>query len=180
MGKRGPSPGMGGRPKKPLVDKISEGNRGHRKMEVMDFGDESEKLEGEGMPPVKEFLKDKQKIGIDLYAEEIYKETWEWLSARGCITLVSPFLLQRYAMSAARWIQCEKAVSEYGFLAKHPTTGNAIASPYVSMSRDFMTQTNRLWGEVYQVVRENCSSEFTGATPQDDVMERLLRTRKGG
>ncbi|MBK5253487.1 MAG: terminase [Peptostreptococcaceae bacterium] len=178
MGKRGPMPGTGGRPKKPLADKISEGNRGHRKMEVIDFGNESEKLEGEEMPPIKDFLKDNQKIGIDLYAEEIYKETWEWLSKRGCAVLVSPFLLQRYAMSSARWIQCEKAVSQYGFLAKHPTTGNAIASPYVAMSRDFMSQTNRLWAEVYQIVRENCSSEFVGATPQNDVMERLLRTRK--
>ena len=29
-------------------------------------------------------------------------------------------------MSAARRIQCEEAVTEYGFLAKHPTTGSAI------------------------------------------------------
>ena len=39
---------------------------------------------------------------------------------------------ERYAMSVARWIQCEEAVTEYG-----------------------------------------------GAAPQDDVMERLLQTRKG-
>ena len=33
-------------------------------------------------------------------------------------------------MSVSRWIQCEEAISEFGMLAKHPTTGNAIASPY--------------------------------------------------
>ena len=78
-----------------------------------------------------------------------------------------------------RWIQCEEAITEYGFLAKHPTTGNAIQSPYVAMSQNFMSQTNRLWMEIYQIVKENCAGEYGGATPQDDVMERLLQARKG-
>ena len=65
-------------------------------------------------------------------------------------------------MSVARWIQCEEAITEYGFLAKHPTTGNAIQSPYVAMSQNFMSQTNRLWMEIYQIVKENCSSEYGG------------------
>ena len=29
-----------------------------------------------------------------------------------------------------------------------------------------MSQTNRLWMEIYQIVKENCSSEYGGATPQ--------------
>ena len=85
-----------------------------------------------------------------------------------------------YAMSVARWVQCETAISEYGFLAKHPTTGNAIASPYVSMSQTYMKQVNQLWYQIYQVVKENCSADYSGASPQDDVMERLLRARNGG
>ena len=63
-------------------------------------------------------------------------------------------------------------------LAKHPTTGAAIASPYVSMSQSYMKQTNYCWMQIYQIVKENCSVEFQGNTPQDDVMERLLRARK--
>jgi hypothetical protein len=42
-----------------------------------------------------------------------------------------------------------------------------------------MTQANRLWSEIFQIVRENCISEYAGSNPQDDVMERLLRARKG-
>lgn len=64
-------------------------------------------------------------------------------------------------------------------LAKHPTTGNAMQSPYVAMSQNFMTQTNRLWLEIYQIIRENSATEFIGANPQDDMMERLLTMRKG-
>ena len=43
----------------------------------------------------------------------------------------------------------------------------------------FMNQANRLWDEIFQIVKENCSTEYGGANPQDDVMERLLRARKG-
>ena len=141
-----------GAKKKPLADKIAEGNPGRRRLTVTDF-DTTADLEGQPMPKPSALLK--------------------------CASLVSPQLLERYSMSVARWIQCEEAITEYGFLAKHPTTGNAIQSPYVAMSQNFMSQTNRLWMEIYQIVKENCAGEYGGATPQDDVMERLLQARKG-
>lgn len=82
-------------------------------------------------------------------------------------------------MSAARWIQCEEAVTEYGFLAKHPTTGNAMQSPYVAMGQNYMSQTNRLWMEIFLIVKDNCSREYSGESPQDDLMEKLLTARRG-
>lgn len=167
-----------GRKKKPLADKIAEGNPGGRKLTVMEFSDTAD-LQGQAMPEPNKMLAAVQKDGKTLVASEIYKSTWQWLNERGCAVLVSPQLLERYAMSVARWIQCEEAVSEYGFLAKHPTTGAAIASPYVSMSQNFMNQTNRLWLEIFQIVKENCTGEYSGANPQDGVMERLLTARKG-
>ena len=124
-------------------------------------------------------IKAAQKNGKDLCAEEVYRDTWAWLKARGCEMLVNNQLIEQYAMSVSRWIQCEEAISEYGFLAKHPTTGNAIASPYVAMSRDYMKQVNQVWYQIYQIVKENCAVEFGGRSPQDDLMERLLTARKG-
>ena len=168
-----------GAKKKPLADKIAEGNLGKRTLTVIDFENKAADLEGQPMPKPSKMLSATQKDGKPLVAEEVYKATWEWLAERKCASLVSPQLLERYAMSVARWIQCEEAITEFGFLAKHPTTGNAIQSPYVAMSQNFMSQTNRLWMEIYQIVKENCASEYTGVTPQDDVMERLLRARKG-
>ena len=166
-----------GRKKKPLADKIVDGNPGGRKLTVMELPNTAD-LQGQSMPEPNKMLAAVQKDGKTLVAGEIYKSTWQWLHDRGCAVLVSPQLLERYAMSVARWIQCEEAVSEYGFLAKHPTTGAAIASPYVSMSQNFMNQTNRLWLEIFQIVKENCTGEYSGANPQDDVMERLLSARK--
>lgn len=167
-----------GAKKKSLTDKIAEGNLGGRKLTVMEFSDTAD-LQGQVMPEPNKMLEAIQKDGKTLVASEIYKSTWTWLNERGCAVLVSPQLLERYAMSVARWIQCEEAVTEYGFLAKHPTTGNAIQSPYVAMGQNYMNQTNRLWMEIFQIVKENCTGEYNGANPQDDVMERLLTARKG-
>lgn len=169
----GARPGTGPK-RKALTDKINDGVSAM----VIDLPEPSS-FEGADMPPVKEYLRAKQKNGRDLCAAEVYEETWRWLKERGCDRLVSTQLIEQYAMSVSRWIQCEECISDYGFLAKHPTTGNAIASPYVSMSQTYMKQVNQIWYQIYQIVRENCSVEWQGATPQDDVMERLLRTRKG-
>lgn len=169
--------GAGGR-KKPLADKLLSGNPGKRKLEVIEFT-ETANLTGEDMPPPREYLKAIQKNGKNTIAIDVYERTWQWLYARGCAALIPAQLLEHYAMSVSRWVQCEECITEFGFLAKHPTTGNAIPSPYVAMSQSFMKQANNIWYQIYQVVRENCSTEFKGATPHDDVMERLLNARRG-
>lgn len=143
-------------------------------MELPDTPD----LKGEDVPDPKDYLSAKQKNGGVLCADEVFKEIWLWLKERGCEKLVSTQLIEQYAMSIARWVQCEQAISDYGFLAKHPTTGAACASPYVAMSQQYMKQVNQVWFQIFQIVKENCSVEFQG-TPQDDMMERLLRSRKG-
>lgn len=164
-----------GRKPKALIDKIAEGNSNASVMQLP----EPANFNGEDMPPIKDYLKATQKNGKDLCAQEVYKDTWNWLCERGCERLVNSQLIEQYAMSVSRWIQCEECISEYGFLAKHPTTGNAIASPYVTMSQTYMKQVNQTWFQIYQVVKENCSVEYGGSSPQDGLMERLLNARKG-
>lgn len=164
-----------GRKSKALNEKIVEG----KAKKVLSFSEPAE-LNGEEMPPVKEYMKSRQKSGVPLCAEEVYRDTWLWLQERGCEKLVNAQLLTNYAMSVSRWIQCEECISEFGFLAKHPTTGNAIASPYVAMAQAYMKQVNSLWFQIFQIVKENCSSDYSGPNPQDDIMERLLSIRKDG
>lgn len=162
--------------KKALADKIIEGKASVENSTVV--LPEPVEIEGVDMPPIKEFLKAKQKNGKDMCAEEVYKSTYLWLKKRRCEKLVSTQLLEQYAMSVSRWVQCEEAISEFGFLAKHPTTGNAMQSPYVAMSQNYMKQVNQIWFQIYQVVKDNCSTDISGANPQDDLMERLLQTRR--
>lgn len=166
-----------GRKSKALAEKVEAGNPGGRKLKVMELPKGTD-LEGVDVPNPKDYLSAKQKNGEILGADEVFKETWLWLKERGCEKLVSTQLVEQYAMSVSRWIQCEQAISEYGFLAKHPTTGAACASPYVAMSQQYMKQVNAVWYQIFQVVKENCSVDYQGS-PQDDLMERLLRSRKG-
>ena len=87
-------------------------------------------------------------------------------------------ILEQYSVSAARWIQCEQAISELGFLVKSPSNGGAIPLSYVSVSHSYLKQTNHIWSQIYQIVRENCSEEYEGKAPHDDMMEQLLTKRK--
>lgn len=167
-----------GRKSKAITEKLASGNPGGRKIKAIDTENTVSELDGTEMPPVKEYLKSEQKNGGKTCAEDIYKETWEWLHERNCDRIVTPQIIEQYAMTIARWIQCEEAVSEFGFLAKR-ANGSVICSPYVTMSREYMKQANQIWYTIYQVVKENCSVEINGPTPQDDAMERLLRAREG-
>ena len=164
-----------GAKKKPLAERIAEGNPGKRELTVIDFTDSTVDLEGQPMPKPSKMLSAKQKNGKKLVAADVYKKTWNWLHERGCAALVSPELLERYAMSVARWIQCEEAITEFGFLAKHPTTGAACASPFVAMAQNYQKQVNTIWYQIFQVVRENCSTDFD--PDEADPMEMLLRSR---
>ena len=79
-------------------------------------------------------------------------------------------------MSVGRWIHFEQMITKLGYIAKHPTTGEAIASPYVKMTQDYSKQATTLGNEILQIVKENCPKEVAGG-PTDDVMELLLRRK---
>lgn len=135
-------------------------------------------LDGADMPRPGDYLSARQKNGIPLGADEIYKETWLWLKERGCERLVNPRLIESYAQAFARYIQCEEATSTYGLLGKHPTTGGVITSPFVQMSQQYQKSANLIWYEIYDIVKQNCTEVFEDNP--NDTMELLLRTRRKG
>ena len=167
----GARPGTGPK-KQALNDKIAAG-KASKSMVLPEPTD----IVGIDIPPVKEYLKAKQKNGKDLCAEDVFIATFTWLKGLNCDRLVNVQLIEQYAMSVSRWIQCEEAITQFGFLAKKPT-GTVTASPYVTMAREYMKQANAAWFQIYQIVKENCSVDFSGPSPQDDAMERLLRARE--
>ena len=103
-----------GRKKAAVVDKITDESK---RVKILDIPD----VEGSEMPKPNEILSAKQKNGEAFQAKSIYENTWEWLQKIGCTVIVSPQLIERYAMCSARWIQCEEMTNELGFLSKHPT-----------------------------------------------------------
>jgi len=160
---------------KALSDKIAEG----KDADIMEFHapeldaadlDEAADLTGADMPSPSAYLSAQQKNGKPLGADIVYKETWLWLKQRGCEKHVNKRLLESYSQAFARFVQCEEALSTYGLLGKHPTTGGVIASPFVQMSQTFQKQANLLWYEIFDIVKQNCTTKFDG-TPQDDMKE---------
>lgn len=133
-------------------------------------------IEGVDMPKPSDYLSARQKNGIPLGADEIYKETWKWLKERNCERLVNPRLIEAYAQAFARYIQCEEATSAYGLLGKHPTTGGVIASPFVQMSQQYQKSANLIWYEIYDIVKQNCTEVFEDSP--NDTMELLLRAKR--
>ena len=163
-----------GRKAKAVKEKAAAGNPGHYPLRVLNIPE----LETAEMPKPHKFISEEQRDGSSLQAEEIYEETWNWLREVGCAAKVSPQLLERYAMCSARWIQCEQYASKYGLLSAHPTTGKPIQSPYVNIGIQYMNQAQRLWNEIFQIVKENCSTDYEGmSSPQDDVIERIFKAR---
>lgn len=133
-------------------------------------------MNGADMPKPSDYLSARQKNGVPLGADEIYKETWLWLKERNCEKLVNPRLIEAYAQAFARYIQCEEATSTYGLLGKHPTTGGVITSPFVQMSQQYQKSANLIWYEIYDIVKQNCTEVFEDNP--NDTMELLLRARR--
>ena len=169
---RGGLPRIGaGRKPKSLEEKILDG-------QVAKFEVDEDFDEDFIAPPMKEYLLAEQKGGGHLQSEQVYRETYKWLKSVGCEKLVAKQLVENYSLAMARHIQCEEILSKYGLLAKHPTTGEPTANPFVKMSLDYMKQSNQLWYQIYSVVRENSTRGQIGLNPQDEAMEKLLRRVK--
>ena len=171
----------------PAAEKIQKGQTvqiisndipelGTEELEAVDLP-EGPVLSGADMPKPSDYLSARQKNGVPLGADAIYKETWLWLKKRGCENLVNKRLIESYSQAFARYIQCEDAVSTYGLLGKHPTTGGVMVSPFVQMSQQFQKSANMMWYEIYDIVKQNCTEAFTDDL--NDTMEQLLRKRRG-
>lgn len=169
-----------------LTDKITKGKVA-KVLEVPDLKPESifevedldgaADLYGEDMPSPSDYLSTRQKDGKPLGADLLFIETWRWLKDRGCEKFVNPRLIEAYAQAFTRYIQCEEAMSLYGLLGKHPTTGGATTSPFVQMSLAFQKQANLLWYEIFDIVKQNCTTNYA-IDPRKDIMEALLTAKK--
>lgn len=160
-----------------LADKIAKGNPAAvMQLPITELeGSElsGENPDGEDMPKPSDYLSALQRDGKPLGVDIIYEETWKWLKERGCEKLVSKRTLEAYSQAFARFVQCEQAISKYGLLGKHPTTGGAIASPFVTIGQSYQRQADIIWSEIFGIVKENSLTPYEG-DPQGDSMEALL------
>lgn len=150
-----------GRPKKSVTEKILNGNPGRRPVEVLNFEDESK-------------IPKKPASWLSPKAKEIWKEVYEWLEKIGCTKGILPYNLDEYAHCKSRWLECEEAITTHGFLLKD-ANGKTINNPCIAMAQNYLRQTNDVWAKIYAVVRETKLTEWSDDSPNDDIMENILR-----
>ena len=167
---RGGYRGNAGRKKKPLAERLLEGKA--FQSEFPEIAD----IDSEDIPEPKTYLMEKQRDGSSLGADEIYRDVYKWLVERKCEDFVHAQVIELYAMSVARYIQCEKAISKYGLIGKHPTTNNPMPSPFVTMSQAYAKQITASWYQINQIVKDNCTESYD-SSPHTDLMETLMRAK---
>lgn len=150
-----------GRPKKSATEKILNGNPGKRPIEILEFEDESKILK-------------KPANWLSPKAKEIWKEVYDWLEKIGCTKGILPYNLDEYAHCKSRWLECEEAITNHGFLLKDGS-GKTINNPCIAMAQNYLKQTNDVWAKIYAVVRETKLTEWNDNSPNDDIMENILR-----
>ena len=128
------------------------------------------------VPEPKEYISAEQKMGGEPCAPKVYQYVYELLKRYNSEVAVSAQLVESFSQTISRHIQCEQILSETGFLAKHPTTGEPVTSPFVKMSLDYLKAANQIWDRIYAVVKD---SNARGAVPSSkDMLDKLLRRAK--
>lgn len=153
-----------GRPKKSVTEKIINGNPGKRKIEILEFEDGTE-------------LPNKPASWLNTKAKEIWKEVYDWLEKIGCTKGILPCNLDEYAHCKSRWLECEDAITTLGILVKNEK-GKPVQNPCIQMAQQYLRQTNEVWAKIYQVIRETKLSSIDNNSPNDDIMENILRGRR--
>ena len=112
--------------------------------------------------------------GAKLDFKRIYNNTYNWLRSVGCDKLVPQTLIEGYAITYARFLDCEKRVSTGGYQMEAANHTRYI-SLYVKIGQEYRKAAVASWQLIYQIVKENAAEEFTNNSA--DTMERLLRTK---
>jgi hypothetical protein len=166
-----------GRPKKALSEAIIDGTRPSRLKAVKFAGDDLTKEELPSVPEALGYLKDNQKDGDQILAEQFLESIWNWLVERKCEMLFESSFLQRFAMQQARYVQLEKLISKHGFLAK-TASGDARDNPLEAMLINRLKILNQMQYTIESTVRANCSTPYTGFLNETDPMEELLNGKR--
>jgi hypothetical protein len=162
----GARPGAGRKPK-PLAEKILNGNPGRRPLKVVEFY--GVPASGELTPP--DFLKIAGKETAENFptADQIYTQVSEWLKGTGCAHLISPTLIEDFALNRRAYFECEYMNKRLGRI-----TGGK-RSPYVDMAVQYAGLMRVAWDRLWDIVAQNTEKNYGASRPDgEDVMERLL------
>jgi len=162
-----------GRKKKPLADKLLEGNPGKRRPKVLEFKGPERAVSTE--PP--EYLSEYTRNAVSPSIEEIYRETAEWLESTGCLRLVNSGLIAQYAMLKTRWLECERVAATTIMFKETRDDGTFILIPnqICDLGMRYLKAADAIWDKIWNVVAQNCEHSLGGDNPNGDIMAELLK-----
>ena len=152
MAKGGRRPGAG-QPRKPLSEKLLNGNPGKRALTVIKFADESPAAYE---PPA--FLDMAAKEGGDILpsASEIYAMLADYIERAGCTHLIAPHLIEDYAFLRRSYLECEYMNKTHGRIA------GGRRSPYVQMCIDYTKAAAQIFTQIWSIIAQNSTSKLEG------------------
>lgn len=177
MPRGGARPGAG-RPKKPLADKLIEGNPGKRELTKLKFPENEKSKPGfekisntqksktgsnRRMPS---FLDMVAKEGGDVLppASEIYKVLADWIDGSGCAELIAPNLIEDFAFLRRAYLECEYMNRKLGRIA------SGKRSPYVNMALDYQKAMMAVYNQIWLIISRNCEEKYEG---KNEFLEML-------
>ena len=117
-----------GRPKKSLSEKMASGNPGKRPLKKLEFEEKKDQY-----PPPAAHL-DILGGGTDFYpaASLIYTQTVDWLRTTGCLHLISPQLVEDYALNTNRRLWAEYDVMRRGLVLNDKAKNRMVMNEFVN------------------------------------------------
>ena len=159
-----------GRKKKPLHEKLTEGNPGKRPNKVLGF---AEGLPAEIEPP--EYMYEFGAFEIEPDMDGFYKSTAKWLQRTGCLHLINPDFIAEYAMLKTRWLECELMVKS--LMLVQDANGVWMAKDVADVGLRYLKQADMVWGKIWNIVSQNCEYSFGSENPNADIMAVLLTAK---
>lgn len=160
-----------GRKPKPLVQRIEEGNRGHRPLKKVEFAGPAEGL----APDAPEYLHHMTNpiAGIPRPAE-IYAKTVKYLEPSGCLPLIPEDLIADYAVAKHNL-----------HLANHQLAISAIVgvdeaknfeiTPFTEAVLKMQKHALSTWAPIWEIVSRNSTRKLEN--PEADMMLQIIDAR---
>jgi len=167
-----------GRPKKPLADKVLEGNPGKRELTKLQFQDEgdysknihtnSKSIQNNSKnnqrafkkPPsyldivAKESQRDVSDGDVLPSASEIYKLLAEFIEGTGCAKFIAPILIEDFAFLRRAYLECEFVNRRLGRIIDRKR------SPYIGMALDYQKAMMAMYDKIWLIISQNCDEPY--------------------
>ena len=174
MPRGGARPGAG-RPKKPLSDKVLEGNPGKRELTVVQFDERKKSKPENSNTGIQTGIQRKNQTaqpprGMPSYLDMIAKEGGEtlppageifsmltaWVEGSGCGDIVAPNLVEDFAFLRRAYLECEYMNRKLGRIA------SGKRSPYVNMALDYQKAMMAVYNQIWTIISQNSQASVEG------------------